>query len=165
MFRGAIKFFTEPPALEKAPTESTSIVGSLSKPFSLDDFVPNNDVEMDDTEDTEEPEDQAESGAPMEDSLEQKMETEPEETNRRVTRSAAKKSVTFAVDDNATNELLQKRSTKRQTKPEAAISPEGQKKLGLVATKKTIMKKLRKSKKKNSKQASALSDLVDSLTM
>lgn len=96
--------------------------------------------------------------------MEENASVEPE-TPRRVTRSTAKKSVTFAVDDNTTSELRSKRSAKRQSKPEEAISPEGQKKLGLVASKKTIMKKLRKSSKKSAKKASILSDMVDSLTM
>lgn len=93
------------------------------------------------------------------------QEMDTEEPARRVTRSAAKKLVTFAVDDQATSELINKRAAKRQSQPQEAISPEGQRKLGLVASKRTIMKKLRKSKKKSTKHVSALSDLVDTLSM
>ncbi|CAL8110054.1 unnamed protein product [Orchesella dallaii] len=150
---GAIRFFTEPPTPEESAATSAAIVSTLSKPFSLTDFVPNNEVEMDNAE-----------GSDDDDDAEMKMQTE-DEPNRRVTRSAAKKSVSFAIDDDTTHTLSSRKSAKRQAKAEQAISPEGQRKLGLVASKKTIMKKLRKSKKKSAKHASALSDLVETLTM
>lgn len=158
---GAIRFFTEPPASQEAAVEATTLVTSLSKVFSLDDFVSNNDSqEMEQDHATNET-----ISEPHEDVQSQEMETEEEQPMRRITRSAAKKSVSFAIDEGATSLLQDRKTSKKQRQSDVTISPEGQKKLGLVASKKTIMKKLRKSKKKSAKHASALSDLVGTLSM
>ncbi|ODN00022.1 Guanine nucleotide-binding protein-like 3 [Orchesella cincta] len=109
---GAIRFFTEPPVQDESASTSSAIVSSLSKPFSLEDFAPSNEVDMDNAEDSDD-----------DDVTEMETQTQTEdEPNRRVTRSAAKKSVSFAVDDDTTTTLSNKKSAKRQAKPQDAIS-------------------------------------------
>jgi len=148
---GAIRFFTEPPELSSTTT-STAFVTDLAQPFTLDKFetttlTPDAEMEDEDEDDVE-------------------MEAEEAKPAGRVTRSASRKSVSFAVN----TEIL---GTKRQQKMKAAaapvvgISPQEKSKLlhGLVATKKTLLKKLRKSKKKTSKQASSLADIMGGIKM
>jgi len=157
---GTIKFFTEPPELPTT-TSVTSIVTKLSAPFSLDNFASASsskpDVDMeDDDEETDDDEEDVEM-APKE------VEEVPP---RRVTRSAARKSVTFAVNTEMLGNTRRKKKLKASTKDSpdkpspSSLSP----KVSLVATKKALFKKIKKAKKKSAKHASELSDMVETLS-
>jgi len=90
------------------------------------------------------------------------IEESASEPTGRLTRSAAKK-VSFNVDSKATAVVRNRRNAKRQQNPEDAISPEGMRRLGLATTKKILMKKIQKNKKKTAKKADELSAVVKNL--
>jgi len=82
-----------------------------------------------------------------------------------ITRSAAKKKgVTFAVDSKSTEANRKRQATQRRQPQEESLSPKAKKQLGLVAVKKTMMKKIRKSSKKVAKKADELSEVVKNMS-
>jgi len=125
---GVIKFFTEPPVLGSTTTAS-AVLDTLSAPFSLDNFKPAGssqaDVDMDDED---------------EDDIEMDDDDEPVEVDSgRVTRSgASRKKVTFGVD---TDFLETKEKKKQQAAFHLTTAPPKRNVLGVVATKKSLMKK------------------------
>lgn len=171
--RGAIRFFTEPPEIASSTT-SAAIVTTMAEPFSLDNFVSTNDQEMQDEEDNSKDDDKNEDEEMSDDEEDEKRMKSSLKTptsslkhpSPRLTRSQAKaKGVTFSIDTKGTELLRKRKSVKRQQLEEEAISPTAQRKLGLVATKKTgLIKKIQKSKKKSAKKADELSEIVQNMT-
>jgi hypothetical protein len=159
---GAIRFFTEPPEFQSSAT-SASIVTSMAEPFSLDNFDSKEDAEMAEDDEEEDDDDEDDEETENMETTENPETTAETSANMRLTRSAAKR-VSFNVDTRAGNAVRDKRNAKRQKNPEETISREGQKKLGLVAVKKTMMKKIKKNRKKISKKADELSAVVENLS-
>jgi nuclear GTP-binding protein len=157
---GAIRFFTEPPELKSATSES-SIVTGLSAPFSLDSFVPSlvPDEDMEGSSDDDISEDKVKDVAMSDDEV-------VEAPQRRVTRSVARKSVTFAVNTEMVGHSKGKKKLKAETKdsPQKSCFPSSVGRVSVIATKKAFMKKIKKAKKKSAKHASELSDMVETMS-
>jgi len=168
VFSGTIRFFTEPPEVEKTVT-TDSIVQSLSKPFSLDDDFKSNACDDEDMEEASSEDDDNTISAVTDSQMETETVKEQESapTPRRITRSLAKQQhtpkVSFAVDVRRSSTMKSKKATRKSQVAEETISTDTKEKLGLVAPKKTIMKKIKKAKKKSAKSASELSDMVETL--
>jgi hypothetical protein len=119
-------------------------VSGLGAPFSLANFLA---ADESGTEGSEEVEEAMETG-----------EAEEDKPVPRVTRSAARKSVTFAVDTEPQGKERRKAERKGGEK-ERPRAP------ALLATKKAFMKKIRKTKKKSAKQATSLATLVQDIAL
>jgi len=149
---GAIRFFTEPPE-QVINNSSTAFVAALAEPFSLDNFTnqPADEVMSDDEAGNEE--------------VEMEEASESEEPPRRVTRSSMKKQVSFAVDTEVSDFKGRKKLRPTSTKTLESAAASKEKLHGLLSTKKPVLKKLRKSKKKITKHADNLADIIDNIAL